>query len=301
MSHPFMHPKAGALLKRVAQSFRAQDTYIQRDSNIVFVCGGPMVKPYMRPQFYEYAKTELPHLRIFLAEAAQKDYVRHVEPAFHNVAEFEDIIAEVSTCVILFPESPGSFAELGYFAKNKKLRKKLLVVNNADLQGQDSFIDLGPIKLIDTHSRFYPTIQLAYPNVPNFGLVKERLDNRITSHNRERFTAQKYSELSIQQKFYSVFEIIKLFQAITDEGVEYAFRSIWRNANRTELHQLISILVASDYVRRHGKEQNYFCVNRAARSFLEFESPSVKTITMEIIDLYEENFTEVAKIVRGLQ
>ena len=301
MSHPFMHPKAGELLKRVAQSFRAQDTYIQRDSNIVFVCGGPMDGPYMRPRFCEYAKTELPHLRIFLAEAAQKDYVRHVEPEFHNVAEFEDIIAEVSTCVILFPESSGSFAELGYFAKSEKLRRKLLVVNNADLQGQDSFIALGPIKLVDTHSLFQPTIQLPYSNDPSFGLVQERLDKRIASHNRKRFKAQEYSELSTQQKFYSVFEIIRLFQSLTDEGIEYAFRSIWKYANRTELHQLLSILVASDYVRRRGEEQNYFCVNRAARSFLEFESPDVKVITMEVVDLYEENFTEVAEIVRGLQ
>ncbi len=107
MGHPFTHPKARELLKRVAQSFRAQDTYILRDSNIVFVCGGPMNEPNMRPQFCEYAKTELPHLRIFLAEDAQKDYVRHIEPEFHNVAEFEDIIAEVSTCVIMFPESSG--------------------------------------------------------------------------------------------------------------------------------------------------------------------------------------------------
>ena len=300
MGHPFMHPKAVDLLKRVAQSFHAQDTYILRDSNIVFVCGGPMDRPNMRPRFCNYATTDLPHLRIFLAEVAQKDYVRHIEPEFHNVAEFEDIIAEVSTCIILFPESSGSFAELGYFAKSDKLRKKLLVVNNAGLQGQDSFIALGPIKLVDTHSRFQPTIQLVYSNRPNFSLVKERLDRRIPSHNRKRFKAQKYSELSTQQKFYSVFEIIRLFQALSDEGVEYAFRSIWGNAKRTELHRLLSILVASDYVKRGGEEQNYFCVNRAARSFLEFESPDVKTITMEVIDLYEKDFPEIAEIVRGL-
>ena len=255
----------------------------------------------MRTRFCEYAKTELPHIRIFLAEAAQKDYVRHVEPEFHNVAEFEDIIAEVSSCIILFPESSGSFAELGYFAKSEKLRKKLLVVNNADLQGQDSFIALGPIRLIDNHSSFQPTIQLAYSNEPDFDLVRERLNKRISSHNRKRFKAQKYSELSTQDKFYSVLEILRLFQALTDEGVQYAFRSIWGNKNRTELHQLLSILIASKYVERRGKEQNYFCVNPTARSFLEFESTDVRVITMEVIDFYEKSFTEIAEIVRGLQ
>lgn len=42
MSHPFRHPKAKELLERVALSFHSSDTYILRDSNIVFVCGGPM-------------------------------------------------------------------------------------------------------------------------------------------------------------------------------------------------------------------------------------------------------------------
>ncbi len=295
-----MHPKAKALLKRVAQSFRAQDVYILRDSNIVFVCGGPMDGANMRPLFCQYAKAELPHLRIFLAETAQKDYVRHVEPEFHNVAEFEDIIAEVSTCVILFPESPGSFAELGYFAKGERLRRKLLVVNNADLQGQDSFIALGPIKLVDSHSSFQTTIQIPYSDKPNFDLVKERLNNRISSHNRKRFKAKKYVELSIQQKFFSIFEIIWIFQALTYKGIEYAFRSIWNNAKQTELHQLLSILVAAEYVKRRGEEENYFCVNRDARSFLEFENLDLKAITMKVIDLYEEDFPEIAKIIRGI-
>jgi hypothetical protein len=111
MSHPFTHPKGKELLKRVAQQFSGTGTYILRDSNIVFVCGGTNDDD-MRPRFREYARVEIPHLRIFLAEDAQKDFVTHSEPQFHNIGEFEDIIGEVSDCIVLFPESPGSFAEL---------------------------------------------------------------------------------------------------------------------------------------------------------------------------------------------
>ena len=301
MSHPLTHPKARELLKRVAQSFRADDTYILNDSNIVFVCGGPMQPPAMRPRFCEYAKTNLAHLRVFLAETAQKDYVSHPGSEFQNVAEFEDIIGEVSECVILFPESPGSYAELGYFAKNKDLRKKLLVVNNEKLQGQDSFIALGPIKLIDQYSKFQQTIQLTYLDEPNFGLVKERLDNRIGSQKRKRFNAKKYGNLSIRQKFYVLFEIIRLFQTLTFDGIEFGFRSIWGNANPMELRRLLSILVAADYVRRGGAEQNHFCINRRMQPFLKFDNLDVRTVTLEVIDLYEKSFAEVAQIVRGLE
>jgi hypothetical protein len=301
MSHPFLHPKAKVLLKRVAQAFCEQDAFILQDSNIVFVCGGPMDDGRnMRPQFCKYARTELKDFRIFLAEDAQKDYVLHIEPEFHNIAEFEKIIGEVSTCVILFPESPGSFAELGYFAGIDKLRRKLLIVSNAALQGRDSFIALGPIDRADADSKFKKAIQLPYSHKSKFDLVKERLDERVPSHNRKRFRAQQYRDLTIQQKFYSVFEIIFLFQAVEFEAVEYVFRSIWTNANRTEIHQLLSILVAADYVRRGGQERNYFCVNREARSFFELKGLNVKGFKMRVLDFYEEHYPEVAEIVREL-
>jgi hypothetical protein len=65
------------------------------------------------------------------------------------------------------------------FSKNEDLRKKILVVNDADLQGQDSFIRRGPVHLIDTHSKFNKEIQLEYNDNANFGLVKERLEKRV--------------------------------------------------------------------------------------------------------------------------
>ena len=60
----------------------------------------------MRPQFCKYASEHLSHFRIFLAEKALNDYWQHPEPEFQNLADFEDIIAELSTCVVMFPESP---------------------------------------------------------------------------------------------------------------------------------------------------------------------------------------------------
>ena len=300
MSHPLKHPKAKELLGRVAQPFRAEDTFIVRDSNMVFVCGGPMGRAAMREKFLTYSKTELTHLRIFLAEIAQKDYVQHPDPEFHNVAEFEDIMAEVSACVIIFPESPGSFAELGYFSKSEKLRKKMLIVNNENLQGQDSFVALGPIQLVDKYSIFRPTIQLSYSDDPNFGLIKERLDKRFHTKNRQRLNAKKYRDLTTQKKLFSLFEIVRMFQALPGDSVEHAFRSIWGNAKRTELHRLLSILVAADYVRRIGDEITYFCINRASHPFLEFESFDINVLSLEILDFYETNFPDIADVVRGL-
>ena len=301
MSHPLEHPKAIELLQRVSQYFQSEDTYILPDSRIVFVCGGNSNENDMRPQFCKYASEHLSHFRIFLAEKALNDYWQHPEPEFQNLADFEDIIAELSTCVVMFPESPGSFAELGYFARSDTLRKKMLVVNNACYQSQDSFIALGPINLIDQYSDFKPTVQLAYSGSPEFKLVEDRLNMRIPHFkNRKKLKAKIYLEMTIEQKFYTVFEIIRIFQALTAEGVIFAFQKIWGEANPPELLRLLSILVAADYIKRGGEESNYFCINRAIRSFLEFKSHDLDKVIFEVIDLYEESFFEPAQIVRSL-
>ena len=300
MSHPLKHPKAKQLLRRVAQSFKDDKTYLVRDSNTIFVCGGSTCKSSMRKRFLAYAANELPRFRLFLAEAAQKDYLKHPEPDFYNVAEFEDLMAEVATCVILFPESPGSFSELGYFCRSPLLRKKLLVINDAKLQGQDSFIALGPIELVDKHSQFNPTIQLSYSSRPNFRLVKERLEKRIVWQKRQRYNSRRYTDLSLQSKFYCICEIIRIFQCMTVDAVEYAFRSIWGNSKRAELEHLLSILVATEYILRVGDELEYFIPNKKMRSFLAFDNLDVESISLEVRDFYERHFSDIATVVRSV-
>ena len=292
MGHPFRHPEVGELLKRVANLFKSDNCFIKNNSNVVFVCGGSVDGDTMRAKFCRYANKNISNVRIFLAETAQKDYVLHDDPEFHNVAEFEEIIAELSKCVVIFPESPGSFAELGYFSRNDDLRKKLLIVNNSDLQGQDSFLSLGPIGLIDSNSNFRPTIQIDYVDTPNFELVKERLEKRIPAHNRRRFSAKIYSKLTTEEKFFSIFEMIRIFGALKFDQIVYVFRSVWKHASRSHLQQLVSILVAAKYLHRGGEENDFFVPDLYVSPFLEFGDGDATTLRMQARDFYVDNFTE---------
>jgi hypothetical protein len=300
MDHPFQHPSGKDLLKRVGQLFHSENAYILRDSNVVFVCGGPTNVSSMRQRFIEFGRTELTHLRFFLAEDAEKDYVSNTEVDLHNVAEFEEIIGHISDCLIIFPESPGSFAELGYFSKNTELSKKILVVNNADLQGQDSFIRRGPIHLIDKVSKFRHEIQITYGENANFTLVKERLEARIVGKKRKRFAITQYSDLTFRDKFFAIFEIVRFFEVMIFEEIEYAFRSIFGNVKTSDLTQLLSILVAADLVRRGGKDEMFFCINRDARPFMEFDGFNEVAFRLEVTDFYVTSFPEIAKVAGEL-
>lgn len=300
MGHQFLHPLGKELLKPVAQVFRSENSYILRDSKIVFVCGGSVDGPSMRSRFLKYATAELTHLRMFLAEAAEKDYVSNEEATVHNVGEFEDLIGEVSDCLIIFPESPGSFAELGYFSKNQELSKKILIVNDANLQGIDSFILRGPIHLIDSTSIFSPTIQMEYGDGAKFEPVRLRLENRITGKKRKKFEFTKYADLTFRKKFFAIFEIVRLFEVLTLEAVEYAFRSIFKNVNPSELKQSLSILVAADLIHRSGYDNEYFCIDRKSKPFMEFDNFDEVPFRLALNELYTTEFPDIASVVKGL-
>ena len=126
-----------------------------------------------------------------------------LKPGVHNLVELESFIAEIADCIILFPESAGSIAELGFFSNSATLRTKLLIANNVSLQSEDSFIALGPISLVDRDSRFKPTIQLTYKNGdPEFHFIHDRLKYRFKGKSRKLLKTTSYAQLSILEKFF---------------------------------------------------------------------------------------------------
>jgi len=299
MGHPLRHPKGKELLGRVAQAFFASGSYIVRDSNIMFVCGGPMNSDCMRPRFCEYAKENLGQLRVFLAEDAQRDLVTHEEGEFYNIGEFEEFIGSVSACIVLFPESAGSFTELGFFSKNEDIRRKLLVVNDQSLQGQDSFISLGPINMIDRYSQFRPTIQMPFDDDPPFHYIKQRIEKRIPEKRRGRLRKKPYKNVLSAEKLFVLLELINIFQALNLESIIYGMKSVFGNANEKEIRQLLSILIAAKYVQRDGPALEYCKVNPGARSFFDLDSLDLSGFRLEVLDFYQRDFPEWAAVVEG--
>lgn len=80
-----------------------------------------------------------------MAKAAKKGF-----KSSNNLSRLEMHIARNVQLIILIPDSPGSFAELGLFAHKKDISKKLLILFNKRVRGvKKSFIFLGPIKYAD--------------------------------------------------------------------------------------------------------------------------------------------------------
>lgn len=66
----------------------------------------------------------------------------------YSLLKLENILAASVDAIVLCPESPGSFAEIGAFSNNKKLAQKLIVLSNKKYKSDKSFINYGPYRLI---------------------------------------------------------------------------------------------------------------------------------------------------------
>lgn len=138
---------------------------VNNSSRHLFVCGGLVdvsspIPPSFRDRFIGYTAEnhETIHDSVILAEAFL-DYFK--ENAYRDLFVFEEEIAKISSLVIIFLESPGSLVELGIFCAIPDITKKLLIVAPQEhVQGEDSFIYLGPLsylkRLDDSSLTVYP-------------------------------------------------------------------------------------------------------------------------------------------------
>lgn len=65
-----------------------------------------------------------------------------------DLLSLENLLAESVDAIVIIPESPGSYSELGAFANDEKLRKKLICLIDKKYKKRKSFINQGPLKLV---------------------------------------------------------------------------------------------------------------------------------------------------------
>lgn len=292
MTPQLTHPSSVTLLGELGSLFRSSGIFTSRDRRLVFLCGGPVAsrKNSFRKKFLHYARKSLRDFRFFLAEDAARDLFAHGDPVFVNIAEFESLISNLADCILLIPESPGAIAELGYFSAQETTREKLLVVNHIDFQGDESFLKLGPIDIVNRYSKFRPALHLNLNSrAPDFRPIVQQL-RRFKLEIRGHFEFKRYDQLSFQHRLFIVFELIYLFGRISHDAIEYAIGAVFSKdvaltiELQQELRQLLSILSAGQYVQRLANGETVLAPTLAARPFLEIPRSKIDSMRLKIND-----------------
>lgn len=118
----------------------------------IFVCGGKVndasTAPIsVRDRFLRFVAQHRPKLRDQLVKA-EDVFKWFSEDHYQDLVELERDMAGLSELILVFVESPGSFTELGTFVLLDQLERRLVAISDVEFEGDDSFIEMGPLRLL---------------------------------------------------------------------------------------------------------------------------------------------------------
>ena len=221
-------------------------------TNIIFVCGGDGHQ-HLRPKFIDYMADELSEYLPFRPEAAQTDYFEQDHEDTLNLSQFEELISDLSLGIVLFAESPGSYAETGLFSALENARKKTLVILDQIHQGPGSFLAFGPVATITAKSRLGAAVQMDF-NHPNFALVRDRIRDRLPVPSTRKAIGEKsFSDLEPQEIMAFIWFIVSTLKACSFDDVMFLMNGLFEaRASDARVRQILSVMVGAGLLVREG-------------------------------------------------
>lgn len=150
---------------------------------VLFICGGDERYCNNRSIIEKYITKHHPLYLTFRAEYAWKVISKTAETDKNtNALALEEWLADFSDIVIILVESYGTVAELGAFSLSSALRKKLLAILDKTYANDESFINTGPVRWIDSESKFKPCIYTDFKTILTcMPEVEDRLTKKFMS------------------------------------------------------------------------------------------------------------------------
>jgi hypothetical protein len=241
----------------------------------VFVCGGKIPSPtetalasirHFAIEKSSLSGDMLANCRVIVAEQAT-ELLR--DGSFSDLLEFEEHLAALAACVLLFVESPGSIAELGSFAVMQHLRTKVLVVcEQVHATDENSFIVLGPVSSLrnrDKHSvQVFPMYRAGTNGViPDRDLIAEcweSIEGALQNFVQRPIRGSDFDASSLPHRLVLLVELVSLFGAMRIGELEDCAREFGCKLSQADVDRALNVLVKFGLVasRRWGHEKFYF-------------------------------------------
>jgi hypothetical protein len=296
--------------EKVSDYFSRGDLFLTADFHICFVCGAateivPLTgQRSVRAIFIDYvnAHTEAPILCV-RAESALTELLRYPDERRKSaISKFETVVAESVDSVLIFPESPGSFAELGFFSADQGIADKTLVAIAVEHQGP-SFITLGPISLVARASQFGPIPLVLDPNpADSMPRIVSRLlgDQPEKRPYRKRFLKQAWKDFPYRTQLALLDEILDLTGALTEGDLLNIININFGNYDVSTVRLLLSLLVATGRIEKDDNGDIFSM--RRDRRFIHCETAGVR---LEVGAMwhaaYAEHFPDVPRKLKAIR
>lgn len=259
-------------LEQVAKIIRDKIFVPRSETKVtVFLCGGEVSNQKNARSKMALIFSKYPRYELLYPEDLFDDLL--AGQGQHSLLKLENILADSVDAIVLFPESPGSFAELGAFSNTLDLAKKMVVVANNKFKSDKSFINYGPNRLIKS-SKTGKVVNINYDHLSDLDeqhKIYKRVNDYITKIRKQHPVAKNVANILEAEHFIlpciylldrvSNVKLYKLMKFATskDESLcEIATRSALGRLVQKQLITKASsgyqvTIVGNDYVRNTFK------------------------------------------------
>ncbi|MDR7068817.1 hypothetical protein J2X02_001668 [Pseudoxanthomonas japonensis] len=292
--------------ERLSNFFSRGDIFYSTDFHLCFVCGGadpePGHPPTLRRRFLDWAAQNAQKLVCVQAESAVTDLLRRAgeRRKAGTLSDIESTIAETVDSLLLFPESPGSFAELGMFSVDKEIAGKMLVTLLPEHQ-VDSFLMLGPIRNVSTESEFSPVPWiLTQPLDDSFGKIAERLLGGILKKRgyRRRFTLKAWKKLKKREQIAVIDCLVYAAGVLTEEDLFFFIGERFGSYDASSVRLLVGLLVALDRVAVTDDADMISKANPVLPCFIESEGLELSDVKAVWMTAYGRHLPDAVRLIR---
>lgn len=243
------------------------NTLLRNDSILIFTCGERpnQSNPGKRSLLMKYAQSNLTEFNFFIAEKIFDVFQGDKKIDWLSI---EEKLANYSDCIIIILETESTFAELGAFMMKDSLADIVLVVNDIKYSNSDSFINLGPLKKLETHSKFKPVVNTKYNNFGRcFIEIEERLQTIKRDYNKriEIRNFDEFDNLIPKTKLLFILDLISLFSPISYKELINILKFLYGEDHGYDIKLILSlqqalelIFTSSNWYMRSAKEHKLF-------------------------------------------
>lgn len=250
-------------------------TRVERFPPIVLVFGGPLgaATASGRQMFMNWMLAKGHPVSPLLRTPEQYSDWDKFE-GYSNLIDFEKDAGNLSRTIVLFSESPGSFAELGAFCMDDVLSERLFVVIGKEHYQDTSFIANGPIKRIERHNTDAICVVEAVAPGAIQGELEEVADDLTVKINCAPKSAS-FDPNRERDQFLLVADMVELFGALTEKELQVLVKVMGVQIAHERLDKVLQQLVRFELVERVVKGTKRFFVPPRERAwYLNYRSAS---------------------------
>lgn len=264
---------------------------------LIFLCGGQVdiqqtCNHSIRNMFMnQSAKYQTDDVQFVLAENF-KDW----KDGYSSLSDFENDIANISSKIVVIPETAGSLAELGLFFGNKYIREKMTVVMHGPHHDSESFIKhgiLNPLEELDLNSVLPYEINHADIEAVSTSVVDDAIDD-VISECKKLDKSEEFSRVNNGHVLFLMFQIIDLFRALTITEIRFYMLELGFDLELAKLKSSLYLLQTFGLVslKKRGRTYFYFSNPTAStRVDLKHSDPKKKfdytARLLEVVEYYE--------------